>query len=578
MKEIISILKSYKIVKKEFYITVLILFLTESIFLYFPQISKELIHILEIKWSYHDLLFWFSVWIFFVVLASLFWVVASILQSKLRAVYLKNINQNYKKQLLEKNYSQIIDEWSWKLIARFNRWVQAQANIFLGIIEIMTNTVFKIIVISIIFVYFLPLFLFILIIFLILMYSLNSYIKRKIKKYVKAENEIYEKDSRLIIKIINEFLLIKIFWKTNQELNYSKQILKDLPKYRSNIRKHQVILYSSLFFFVKILEFSTYFFLWSLVLKWEMTIAMIVMIIWYLWTLWNPIETAIREINRITEDLEVYKKLKNFLNTPTEIKDGTKDFVFKKWEIKIRNLVFWYSKDKILFKNLNLEFLDWKKNALVGHSGNWKSTIIKILLRLYDYKSWEIFIDWQNLKDLKIESLYKYIWYLSQEPWIFDGTIRENLEYAFDGENIENKEEKIWEALEKAQIVDMIEKLEKWLDTEVGEKWVKLSWWEKQRLAIARIFLKDPKIIILDEPTSALDSISEHKITKALDELMEWRTSIVIAHRLQTVMHSDKIIVLENGKVWWEWKHNDLIKTNKIYKTLVDLQNGVVLE
>ena len=139
-------------------------------------------------------------------------------------------------------------------------------------------------------------------------------------------------------------------------------------------------------------------------------------------------------------------------------------------------------------------------------------------------------------------------------------------------------EEKIWEALEKAQIADMVRNLERWLDTEVGEKWVKLSWWEKQRLAIARIFLKDPKIIILDEPTSALDSISEHKITKALDDLMEWRTSIVIAHRLQTVMHADKIIVLEDGKIESEWKHSQLLQTSKTYKTLVDLQNGVVLE
>ncbi len=578
MKEIIDILKEYKLVKKEFYITVLVLFLTESVFLYFPQISKELMHVLEIKWSMQNLLFWFCVWIFFVILGSAFWMISSVLESKLWALYLKNINQSYKEKLLSKNYTQIIEEWSWKLIARFNRWIQSQANIFLGIIEIITNTVFKIVVISIIFIYFLPPFLLVLLFFLIVMYFLNSYIRKKIKKYIEAENEIYEKDSRLVIKIINEFLLIKIFWKTKQELNYSKQILNDLPKYRSNIKKNQVLLYSSLFLFIKVLEFSVYFFVWSFVLKWEMSIAMIVMIIWYLWTLWNPIETAIREVNRITEDLEVYKKLKTFLDTPNKIKDGTKEFVFKEWKIEIKNLIFWYSKDKILFDNLNLEFLAWKKNALVGHSWNWKSTIIKILLRLYDYKSWEILLDKQNLKKIKIESFYKYIWYLSQEPWIFDGTIRENLEYAFDDKNIENKEEKIWDALEKAQIVDMIENLEKGLDIEVGEKWVKLSGWEKQRLAIARIFLKDPKIIILDEPTSALDSISEHKITKALDELMKWRTSIVIAHRLQTVMHSDKIIVLENGKVWWEWKHNELIKTNKIYKTLVDLQNGVVLE
>jgi len=181
------------------------------------------------------------------------------------------------------------------------------------------------------------------------------------------------------------------------------------------------------------------------------------------------------------------------------------------------------------------------------------------------------------LKELKIESFYKEIWYLPQEPWIFDGTIRENMEYAFD-EDIKNKEKLIWEALEKAQISEMVQKLEHWLDTEVWEKWVKLSWGEKQRLAIARIFLKNPKIIILDEPTSALDSISENKITKALDELMKNKTSIIIAHRLQTIMHCDKITVLENWKIESEGKHTELMKKSEIYKTLVDLQNWKINE
>ncbi len=132
--------------------------------------------------------------------------------------------------------------------------------------------------------------------------------------------------------------------------------------------------------------------------------------------------------------------------------------------------------------------------------------------------------------------------------------------------------------MEKAQIADMIRKLPKGLDTEVGEKWVKLSWWEKQRLAIARLFIKNPDIIILDEPTSALDSISEYKITKALDELTKWKTSIIIAHRLQTVMHSDQIIVMENWQIKDIWKHNELIKKSEIYKKLVDLQNWKIIE
>ena len=213
----------------------------------------------------------------------------------------------------------------------------------------------------------------------------------------------------------------------------------------------------------------------------------------------------------------------------------------------------------------------------------------KLILRLYDIQKWELLIDWQDIKDLDINSFYKEIWYLPQEPAIFDWTIRENMEYAFNEiplsqpfppreKGVEQKENLIWEALKKAKIDDMIKWLEKWLDTEVGEKWIKLSWWEKQRLAIARIFLKNPKIIILDEPTSALDSISEAKVVESLDELTKWKTSIVIAHRLQTVMKSDKIIVIENWKIESQWTHKELINKSETYKTLVDLQNWKILE
>jgi ATP-binding cassette subfamily B protein len=222
-----------------------------------------------------------------------------------------------------------------------------------------------------------------------------------------------------------------------------------------------------------------------------------------------------------------------------------------------------------------LDFLPWKKNALVWHSWGWKSTIIKLILRLFDYQKWEILIDWQDLKNLKIETLYKSIWYLPQDPAIFDWTIRENLEYAFK-DNKKYNDEVLLEALKKARIYDMVKKSKDQLESEIWEKWIKLSGWEKQRLAIARIFLRKPDIIILDEPTSALDSISESKITKTLEELLKWKTSIIIAHRLQTIMKSDKIIVIEEWKIEAQWNHKELIEKSKTYKKLVSLQNSII--
>ena len=573
MEDVIKILKNYKILWRLFWITFIFSILSEGLLLFFPQIAREMMKILEKHWNFHDLLFWGLIWFWLLILILVLWYFADISFAKLHANVFYKKSQYYRKKLLEKNYSIIIDEWVWKLISKFSRWAEAEADIFTAILQIFTESIFKLIIVIIIFIFFLPWFLFLLLIFLLFVWILNSIIAKKIRRYTKEENIVYENSSKILVKIIGEYLTIKIFNKDKYELTKSEEILKQHPFYRTNITKYHTILFLSLFFFIKSLELWAYVYVWYFIIQWDLSIAFLVMITWYLWTLWNPINVSIKRINQITRQLQAYKKLQDFIEIPNKIKDWEKKYEYKKGEIQIQNLIFWYNDDNLIIKNLNLNFLPWKKNALVGHSGSGKSTIIKLLLRLYDYQKWKILVDWQRLKEFKISSFYEKIWYLPQEPGIFDGTIRENLEYAFS-DNVENKEELIWKALEKAQVADMIRKLEYWLETEIWEKWVKLSWWEKQRLAIARIFLKDPKIIILDEPTSALDSISEAGITKALDELMKWRTSIVIAHRLQTVMHSDKIIVLKNGKVESEWTHGELMKKSWIYKTLVDLQNG----
>jgi ABC-type multidrug transport system fused ATPase/permease subunit len=577
MQEVLKIVKDYKILGRLFWITFFVSILAEWLLLLSPQIIKNMVHILEIKWEFNNLLFWWIIWFWLIVIVSILWYFMDILLSKLWAEIYYKKSQKYRKILLSKNYSTIINEWTWKLISRFSRWVEAEADIFTSVLQISTEAIFKLIIVIIIFSLLLPWFLVLLFVFIFSVYIINSLIIVKIRKYTEEENAVYEESSRILVKMISEYLTIKIFNKTNDELSKSEKILKRHPFYRMKITKYHTILFMSLFFFIKTLETLAYLYIWYYIIQWQFSIAFLVMITWYLWTLWNPINVAIKRINMISRQLQAYKKLQDFLDIPNKITDWTKKYEYQNGKIEIKNLYFGYSNKKIILKNLNLEFLAWKKNALVGHSWWWKSTIIKLLLRLYDYQKGEILIDEQKLKEIKIETFYDKIWYLPQEPWIFDGTIRENLEYAF--ENMDKYDEsKIWEALKKAQIDDMIRGLDKWLDTEIWEKWVKLSWWEKQRLAIARIFLKDPKIVILDEPTSALDSISENKITKALDELTKWRTSIVIAHRLQTVIHSDKIIVLENGQVQAEWKHSELIKKSWIYKTLVDLQNGKIEE
>jgi len=159
---------------------------------------------------------------------------------------------------------------------------------------------------------------------------------------------------------------------------------------------------------------------------------------------------------------------------------------------------------------------------------------------------------------------------LTQEPSVFDGSVLENLTYAI------NRKLKKWELEEviKQANCEFIYDLQDSLETQIWEKWVRLSWWQKQRLAIAKIMLKNPKIIILDEPTSALDSFSEEQITKAMNNLFVWRTVIVIAHRLQTVRHAHNIFVMENSQIKESWTHEDLIKKWWIYSKMLELQSG----
>ena len=578
MQTFLKIIKNYKLVGKIFFVSIFLWIAAESIYATFPQIIKHLMQVIENHQDANLLFIWTSIWLWLVVIASIIWYFNEVIDAKIWWEIYKTKNQIYKQKLFEKSYRQIIDEWTWKLITKFTRWLEAEANIFVSLRDFLVDTVVRLTLVFWVFAYFFPPFLLVLMLFLAIMIVVNIFIKNKMKDLVRAENEIFKQNNRLTIKAIMEFLLIKIFNKEQHEIQLSEKIVKDLPTLRAKIAKYQILFYVLLFFFIKSLEIGIYGFLGYLVWKWEYSIAFLIMVAGYLWMMWHPIERWIRIMNRILRQLETYKELQEFLEKPNPIKDWDKIYQYKKWEIQFKNVYFSYW-NKPLFENLNLTFLPWKKNALVWHSWGGKSTIIKLILRFYDYEKWNILIDNQELKELKISSFYKYIGYLPQEPWVFDGTIRENLEYAFNKNlSAEEKEKIIWEALEKAQIADMVRQLDKQLDTEIWEKWIKLSWGEKQRLAIARLFIKNPKIIILDEPTSALDSISEYKITKALDELTKWKTSIIIAHRLQTVMHADQIIVLENWQIEATWTHNKLLNKSKVYKTLVDLQNGKIVE
>lgn len=280
--------------------------------------------------------------------------------------------------------------------------------------------------------------------------------------------------------------------------------------------------------------------------------------------------------NFIKNFVRVKKLWTTFDDFPTIIwYDRGEKFVYQQGNITFHGVDFMYEKEPILH-HLTFSLLWWKKYALVGKSGWGKTTMMKLIAWFLHATSGNISVDNQQLPTISnlwdaisLSSYYHHIGYLTQDPNVFDGTVYENLVYALD---YIPTEDDIRSAIQKAEC-QFIDQLPWWLQTEIGEKWVRLSWWQRQRLAIAKIFLKNPQIILLDEPTSALDSLSEELISQSLDELFVWRTVIIIAHRLQTVKKADEILVIEDGTIIERWDHNQLVNQNGKYKKMLDLQS-----
>lgn len=242
--------------------------------------------------------------------------------------------------------------------------------------------------------------------------------------------------------------------------------------------------------------------------------------------------------------------------------------------IKYDSVSFSYESRSSIIDDLDLELPTGKVTALVGHTGAGKSTIANLLLRYYDVTGGAVKINALDVRDLDLQSLRESIGIVAQDPFLFDGTIRENLRLAKDSAS----EEELWQALHGAHIQTFVEQLPEQLETVIGERGIRLSMGEKQRLTIARVLLKNPRVVILDEATSSVDTATERKIQEALDNLMSNRTVLVIAHRLSTVRKADQIVVLKRGRIVEHGTHESLIQRGGEYHHFWRMQYDVVDE
>lgn len=265
-----------------------------------------------------------------------------------------------------------------------------------------------------------------------------------------------------------------------------------------------------------------------------------------------------------------FKRILNLKEEKPSIIDGLKEYETLENGIMLNNAVFSYTQGFEVLKKINLNIEAGKTTAIVGSTGSGKSTLIKLLLRLYDLDSGEINFDSTELKQLKLESLRKNIGLVSQDVFLFEGTVFENIAYG----NLDASNEEVWNAANQSEATDFINQLPNKENTIVGERGQKLSGGQRQRISIARAILKNPEILILDEATSAVDNETEAAIQRSLDMLKQNRTVIVIAHRLSTIRNADKIYVLENGEIVESGSHEELLQNKDVYHKLWSVQTG----
>ena len=267
-----------------------------------------------------------------------------------------------------------------------------------------------------------------------------------------------------------------------------------------------------------------------------------------------------------------FRRIINLKETKPLINDGNTFMEELKESIRFENLNFEYVSDFPVLKDVNIEIMKGKTTAIVGSTGSGKSTLIKLILRFYEKNSGKIFFDNNEIESLVIDSLRSKIGLVSQDVFLFEGTVFENIAYG----NIDASTEDVWNAARLSESDKFISELPNQENTIVGERGQKLSGGQRQRISIARAILKNPEILILDEATSAVDNETEAAIQESLETLKEGRTVIAIAHRLSTIRNADLIYVLESGEIVEYGTHDELLNNQGVYAKLWDVQTGKI--
>ncbi len=394
------------------------------------------------------------------------------------------------------------------------------------------------------------------------------------KRISKVSTEAQEKSGDLnkyLIELLSNHKLIKVFQKEDHETKRSTKFINDLAE---KLMKSAIVFVRS----SPIMETLTgimiggiIYYSGSLIISGELSINNFFSFLAAMMLAYQPVRSLATLNITINTGLAGARRVLPIIDQKNKVTEVSAplDLNVDKAEVKIINLTFKYNKtENTVLDNINLNFEGGKMTALVGHSGAGKSTIMNMIPRFYDPEKGDILIDNQSIYKSKLQDLRSNISLVSQETTLFDDTVKNNIIYA----NLNATNDEINNAIKYSFAEEFINKLPNKLETIIGEKGVRLSGGEKQRLSIARAILKKSKIILLDEATSSLDADTEKKIQDAINFLTQNKTTIVIAHRLSTILNSNKIFVVNKGKVVGSGNHEELLKSSDIYKNFYEKQ------
>ena len=399
--------------------------------------------------------------------------------------------------------------------------------------------------------------------------------KRLGKRISKVVTEAQEKSGDLnkyLIDIFKNHKIIKIFQREKFEEKRSEKFVNDLKEKSIKISTVFIRATPIMEILTGIMIAILIFYSGKLIMNEQLSLNNFFSFLAAMMLAYQPVKSLATINVGVGQGMSAAKRILPIIDNKNLIDPNEDKSIidFKNGDIEFKDINFNYSsnqENKVLNK-INIKINGKKMTALVGQSGSGKSSLLSLIPRIYDPKSGILEIDGQNIKNVNLYSLRKEISIVDQNVTLFDDTIFNNIKYAKPNAS----EEEIYKAAEQSMCLDFIEKLENKYQTMIGENGVRLSGGEKQRLSIARAFLKDSKIILLDEATSSLDSETEEKIQRALDKLILNKTTVVIAHRLSTILNSDKIYVMDKGNVLDSGNHEELLKKSETYKNFYNKQ------